>query len=87
MVKISQQRVREGEYNEALCFFCDEHPKTEIAAQKAGDAGWNIWYISSKKLLNLGRIVSSQEAAETKAEQLAKYIFNAANPYKEALRY
>lgn len=76
---LKTERVRLGEWNEALCFFIDYHPLTEIAVQKCNDH-WNIFYISSKKIRVLRSNIQKQEIAENEGKILADRILRYDKP-------
>ena len=86
---IVEQRVRVGEWNEALCFFAADHPRTEIAAQKSrGESGesWFVYFVTPKTALTIYG-TQSQEDAESMARRIAPNILLNDNPYEMAKSY
>lgn len=80
---MKEYRVRQGEWNEALCFSVDKHPYTEVAAQLCRDH-WNVFYVSSKSAVTLAWGIKEQEAAEGIAREVAEEILNSLNPIGKA---
>jgi len=91
---ITEERVRQGEWNEALCFISDNHPRIEIAAQKGKNQDkngnvtecWNIFYVSSRTAYGI-RLNLNQAQAEETARLMAHDILNSSNPYRTAKGY
>lgn len=87
---IKEIRVRQGEWNEALCFTVDFHPRSEVAVQKARDLNgkeyWNIFYVSSKTAYTIKGGFMSQARAEQLAKTYAERILYAKNPLVEAYK-
>jgi len=81
---LKTERVRMGEWNEALCFINEDRPLTEIAVQKCKDH-WNIFYTSSKKVLTIVSGIDNQVDAENIGEGLALDILYLSNPYNSAV--
>lgn len=87
MYEIKEERVRVGEWNEALCFFCDAHPRTEVALQKAGKNGWHTYYLTGKTSRSIKWCGYNQSMAETHARIIAQNILTSVNPYAQAKKY
>ncbi len=89
MFEIVEERVRIGEWNEALCFTCPDHPLTEVAVQKCSFENlvyWSIFFISSTSLLTIGTTMTFQSDAEEKARKIAFRVLNARKPKHVAER-
>jgi hypothetical protein len=87
MSEIKEMRVREGEWNEALCFQDEDHPLTEVAAQRCKNDDsdyWNIFFVSSQSAITIRSGISTQQAAETIARSIAPKILSAKNPKQAA---
>jgi hypothetical protein len=83
---MNEQRYRHGEWNEALCFWTDERPRTEIAAQFCRDH-WNIFYISSRVIHTIQSGITDQKEAEDLARDIAWDVLTSSNPIKRAERW
>jgi hypothetical protein len=78
--------VREGEWNEAVCFRnFDLHPQIEIAAQKSGET-WFIFYVTPHTTLTLDNS-SSKDVAVFIAEKLANKILTKSRPTEQAWKW
>ena len=84
--ELKEERARKGEWNEALCFYIDQHPQTEIAAQKCRDH-WNIFYVSSKHVMTLRSGIKTQASAESAGKRLAELILPEIKPIIAARSY
>jgi len=88
---ITIETVRIGEWNEAICFTSELHPRCEIAAQKTAfrkaDGAmveyWNVFFVSPRSAYTISSGLS-REAAYRLANRLAPRILNSGNPSKAA---
>jgi hypothetical protein len=77
---ITSQTVRKNEWNEALCFKSDIHPKIEIASQRSGST-YHIFYITPYMVLTLKSFGEGGKiASDLVAEKLARKILERSKP-------
>lgn len=73
--------VRNGEWNEAVCYTHPKHPKTEVVAQKCKDI-WNVYFVSSRSAVVISGGLSRQDAINL-AGFIAKEVLSLDNPRNE----
>jgi|WetSurSiteA1Bulk_404760.scaffolds.fasta_scaffold58686_3 hypothetical protein len=77
---LDKQIVREGEWNEAICFSRNNHPKIEIAAQYNGYS-WFVYYLSPSRARTLLNAGGSKDTAIVYAHWVAENCLGLKNPY------
>ena len=76
---ITEIRVRTGEPSEALCFWHEYHPRSEVVAQNAC-----IFFSTPRRTFTVGAC-ENQDQAEVSARIIAPMILLSMQPYQAAV--